>query len=162
MAKLFGHYIHPMLIVFPLGLFVTAIIFDIVHFITGTPLWSVIAYWMICAGIIGGLVAALFGLFDWLPLDSGTRARRIGLLHGLGNVVVVVLFLVSWLMRRGDPGAPSVAAFVLILIGGGLGLVTGWLGGELVERLGIGVDKGANPNAPSSLETDSVAAGAGR
>jgi uncharacterized membrane protein len=156
MAKLAGHYIHPMLIVFPLGLFVTAIIFDVIHFITGTPLWSVIAYWMICAGVIGGLVAAVFGLLDWLSLSRGSRAYRIGAWHGLGNVAVVVLFALSWVMRRADPGTPSVAAFVLVLLGGGLGLVTGWLGGELVERLGIGVDKGAHPNAPSSLTTKNV------
>lgn len=157
MAKILGHYIHPMLIVFPLGLFVTAIIFDIIHFITGTPLWSTVSYWMIAAGVIGGLVAAVFGLLDWLGLQSGSRAHRIGAWHGVGNVVVVVLFVISWLMRRGDPGHPSVGAFVLVLIAGGLGLVTGWLGGELVERLGIGVDQGANPNAPSSLATDKAA-----
>jgi len=70
----------------------------------------------------------------------------------------VVLFAISWLMRRGDPGQPPVGAFVLVLIAGGLGLVTGWLGGGLVDRLGIGVDEGAHPNAPSSLKTDKVSA----
>jgi len=156
MAKLVGHYIHPMLIVFPLGLFVTAIIFDVIHFISGTPLWSIVAYWMIAAGIIGGLAAAVFGLLDWLSLSSGSRAYRLGAWHGIGNVVVVVFFAASWWLRRGGPGAPSVAAFVLILLGGGLGLVTSWLGGEMVERLGIGVDEGAHPNAPSSLKAKSI------
>jgi len=156
MAKLVGHYIHPMLIVFPLGLFVTAIIFDVIHFISGTPLWSIVADWMIAAGIIGGLAAAVFGLLDWLSLSSGSRAYRLGAWHGIGNVVVVVFFAASWWLRRGGPGAPSVAAFVLILLGGGLGLVTSWLGGEMVERLGIGVDEGAHPNAPSSLKAKSI------
>ena len=156
MAKLLGHYVHPMLIVFPLGLFVTSIIFDVIHFITGTPTWSIVSYWMIAAGAIGGLVAAVFGLADWLPLDGGTRARRIGMWHGLGNVVVVALFALSWLLRRGDPGSPSTGAFVLVILGGALGLVTGWLGGELVERLGIGVDQGAQPNAPNSLSSKSI------
>ena len=156
MAKLVGHYIHPMLIVFPLGLFVTAIIFDVIHFISGTPLWSIVAYWMIAAGIIGGLAAAVFGLLDWLSLSSGSRAYRLGAWHGIGNVVVVVFFAASWWLRRGGPGAPSVAAFVLILLGGGLGLVTSWLGGEMVERLGIAVDEGAHPNAPSSLKAKSI------
>jgi uncharacterized membrane protein len=158
MAKLLGHYVHPMLVVFPLGLFVTAIVFDVLHFVTGTPLWSIVSYWMIAAGIIGGLLAAVFGLLDWLSLTSGSRAYRIGLLHGLGNVIVVALFAISWWLRRNDPGQPSVIAFVLVAAGGGLGLVTGWLGGELVERLGIGVDEGAHPNAPSSLKTDTVRA----
>jgi uncharacterized membrane protein len=158
MAKLVGHYIHPMLIVFPLGLFVTAIIFDIIHFITGTPLWSTVSYWMIAAGIIGGLIAAVFGLLDWLGLESGSRAYRVGAWHGVGNVVVVLFFVISWLLRRSDPGQPSAGAFVLVLIGGALGLVTSWLGGELVERMAIGVDEGAHPNAPSSLKNKKVPA----
>jgi uncharacterized membrane protein len=161
MPKLLGHYIHPMLIVFPLGLFVTAIVFDVIHFITGTPTWAVVSYWMIAAGIIGGLVAAIFGLLDWLGLKSASRARRVGAWHGVGNVLVVLLFAISWFMRRDNPSNPSPAAFVLVLIGGGLGLVTGWLGGELVERLAVGVDEGANPNAPSSLKTDTVTRRAG-
>lgn len=152
-AKLFGHYIHPMLIVFPLGLFVTALIFDIVRIVSGTPMWGYAAYLMIGAGVIGGLLAAVFGLIDWLGVSGNTRARRIGLWHGVGNVVVVVLFAASWFIRRPDPEHPPTLAFVLILIGGALGLVTGWLGGELVERLGIGVDSGANPDAPSSLSS---------
>jgi uncharacterized membrane protein len=89
-------------------------------------------------------------------LSSGSRAHRLGAWHGIGNVVVVALFAASWFLRRGDPGQPSMLAFVLILIGGGIGLVTSWLGGEMVERLGIGVDEGAHPNAPSSLETSKV------
>ena len=106
---------------------------------------------MIGAGIIGGLCAAVFGTIDWLVIPRGTRAHRLGLLHGLGNVCVVGLFIVSWFLRRGDPGNPSVAAIVFMLAGGALVLVTGWLGGELVDRLGVGIDDGANVNAPSSL-----------
>jgi uncharacterized membrane protein len=150
-ARLFGHPVHQMLIVFPLGLLTTAIIFDVIHLATGTPLWSIISYWMIAAGIIGGLVAAVFGATDWWGIPSGTRAYRLGLLHGLGNVCVVALFAVSWWLRRPDPGNPSIAAIVLMLLGGALSLVTGWLGGELVDRLGVGVSDGANLDAPSSL-----------
>jgi len=151
-AKLFGHPIHQMLIVFPLGLLATAVIFDLIHLITHTPLWSVISYWMIAAGIIGGLCAALFGLIDWWGIPTGTRARVLGLWHGLGNVCVVGLFFVSWMLRRPDPSSPSTTAVLFMLAGAALSLVTGWLGGELVDRLGVGVDDGANLNAPSSLK----------
>jgi uncharacterized membrane protein len=153
MPKMLGHYIHPMLIVFPLGLFVTAIIFDVIHIVTGTPLWSTIAFWIIAAGIVGGVLAAVFGFLDWRELSSGSRAHRLGMLHGIGNVIVVALFATSWLLRRGDPGQPPTTAMVLTFVAGALGLMTAWLGGELVERLGIGVDEGAHPNAPSSLKT---------
>jgi uncharacterized membrane protein len=108
--------------------------------------------WDIAAGIIAGLVAAVFGFIDWLAIPAGTRAKRIGLLHGGGNVVVVVLFAISWLLRWGAPdGRPDLAAFIPALLGVCLGAVTGWLGGELVDRLGVGVSPGANLDAPSSL-----------
>src|SRR5687768_12603517 len=150
-ARLFGHPIHQMLIVFPLGLLATAVIFDVFHLTTANPRWADIAYWLIVAGILGGLAAAPFGLIDWLAIPGGTRAKQIGLIHGGGNLVVVVLFVGSWLLRRDDPTAPETLALVLSFLGAGLALFTGWLGGELVDRLGVGVDDGAHLNAPSSL-----------
>jgi uncharacterized membrane protein len=150
-AKLLGHPIHPMLIVFPLGLLATAVAFDIVGLSTGDSSWFGISFWMIAAGIIGGLLAAVFGLIDWWAIPSGTRAKAIGLWHGAGNVVVVLLFIVSWFMRRPAPADPSAGAFTLSFIAVALALVTGWLGGELVDRLGVGVDRGAHLDAPSSL-----------
>jgi uncharacterized membrane protein len=161
-AKLFGHPIHQMLIVFPLGLLATGAIFDVIHLVTGNPRWAEVAYWMITAGIVGGLVAALFGLIDWLGIPGGTRAKRIGLLHGGGNLVVVLLFAGSWLMRRDNPTAPEALALVLSFAGTGLALVTAWLGGELVSRLGIGVDDGAHVNAPSSLSDRPASEDVGR
>lgn len=150
-AKLFGHPIHQMLIVFPLGLLATSLVFDIAYHATSNGRWADIAYVMIAAGIIGGLVAAVFGLIDWLGIPGGTRAKRIGALHGIGNVVVVGLFAVSWLIRYDNPVRPEVSSLVLSILGVALAVVTGWLGGELVDRLGVGVDEGANSNAPSSL-----------
>ncbi len=150
-AKLFGHPIHQMLIVFPLGLLATSLFFDIGWLITKNSNLGMVSYWMIIAGVIGGLIAAVFGLIDWIAIPGGTRAKRVGTAHGLGNVGVVVLFIGSWFLRHGDPGAPSMAAIALSAIAVCGALVTGWLGGELVDRLAIGVDEGANANAPSSL-----------
>jgi uncharacterized membrane protein len=153
-TKLFGHPIHPMLIVFPLGLLITSLVFDFIRMGTGDGTWSLVGFYMIGAGVIGGLLSAIFGAIDWFAIPQGTRARTLGLWHGLGNVVVVVLFIGSWLLRRGAPAQPPAAAFVLSVIAVLLGAVTAWLGGELVDRLGIGVADGANPNAPSSLKRE--------
>jgi uncharacterized membrane protein len=110
---------------------------------------------MIVAGIIGAVLAAPFGLIDWLAIPRDTRAKSVGLLHGLGNVVVLLLFLGSWYLRYSAPQVPpyipSTAALALSFIGFALAGVTGWLGGELVDRLSVGVDDGANLNAQSSL-----------
>jgi uncharacterized membrane protein len=150
-ARLFGHAIHPILIVYPLGLLSAAVIFDVIYLITRNPTWTTVSYWMIAAGIVGGLLAAVFGLIDYTGIPSGTRASRIGLLHGLTNVFVMILFIASWLMRRNSPAVPSTAAFALSFIGVAAALLGGWLGGELVERLGVGVTPSANLNAPNSL-----------
>ena len=150
-VKLAGHPVHPMLIVFPLGLLATAVIFDVIFLISGTRDWAVVSYYMIGAGVIGGLAAALFGWLDWFAIPRGTRAKNIGLWHGALNVIVVGLFLLSWLLRRENPALPSTEAVVAGLLGVAIAAVSGWLGGELVDRLGVGVDDGAHLDAPSSL-----------
>jgi uncharacterized membrane protein len=149
-VKLLGHPVHQMLIVFPLGLFGASFMFDIAFLITKKPELGVVSFWMILAGIIGGLSAATFGLLDWLAIPRGTRAKAIGMQHGIGNVLVTVLFMVSWMLRWSIGGASPTAMFVSAL-GIVIAIFTGWMGYELVDRLGVGVDDGAHANAPSSL-----------
>lgn len=150
-VKLLGHPVHPMLIVFPLGLLSTGVIFDIIGLVANDARWMVMAFYLIGAGVIGGLAAAVFGWVDWFAIPGGTRAKRIGLWHGVGNVIVLGLFILSWLLRRDTPPVPPTGAVVASVAGLVLALVTGWLGGELVDRLGVGVHDGAHPNSPSSL-----------
>lgn len=150
-ARLFGHPIHQMLIPFPVGLLTTAAIFDVIYLLTRNPNWVASAFFIILAGLVGGVIAAVFGLIDFLAIPPGTRAKRIGFMHGIGNLVAVALFAVSWLLRLPTPFNPSALPLALSIIGAGIIAVTGWLGGELVDRLGVGVTEGANLNAPSSL-----------
>jgi uncharacterized membrane protein len=157
-AKLLGHPVHQMLIVFPLGLLAMAVIFDLCAIALGNGYWSEIGYWMIAAGVVTGLLAAPFGFIDWLAIPAGTRAKRIGAVHGIGNVLIVLMFAASWWLRGTAPGAPSTLALTLSFAAGAGALFTGWLGGELVDRLGVGVDEGAHLDAPNSLTTRRVRA----
>lgn len=150
-SKIFGHPAHTILIVFPLGLLSTSVVFDGLWSAKHKPKFAEASFWMLVAGLVGGAVAAPFGWWDWAFIPKNTRAKRIGLLHGIGNVVVLGLFTVSGLMRRSDQSSPSALARGLSLAGGGLAGLTGWLGGELVDRLSVGVDDGANLDAPNSL-----------
>ncbi len=152
-AKLLGHPIHQMLIPFPVGLFVMAVIFDIIAKFAGTsPILTQVSYYDILAGIVTGLIAAVFGFWDWLHIPANTRAKSIGRYHGLGNVVLVVLFAIAAILRSPVTDfAPGTLAFVIEILAVLLGGTTAWLGGELVDRLGVGVDQGANLNAPNSL-----------
>lgn len=149
-VELMGHSVHQMLIVFPLGLLATSVVFDLIALGVRSAGFSTAAYWTMAGGLVGALLAAPFGFLDWLAIPRRTRARRIGALHGGGNLVVVVLFTAAWWLRQAD-GAASAATLTLSLCGVALALVTAWLGGELVTRLGIGVHDGAGPDAPSSL-----------
>jgi uncharacterized membrane protein len=151
-AKLLGHPIHPMLIVLPLGLFIAAVIFDAVFLYNGSAPFASTGYWNIAAGIIAGLLAAVFGLIDWLAIPSGTRAKRIGLFHAGSNVLAIACFaLVWWLRGQAADLAPTTNIFLVEVLALVLGAIGGWLGGELVDRLGVGVDDGAHLNAPNSL-----------
>jgi uncharacterized membrane protein len=109
-AKLLGHAIHPILIVFPLGLLATGVVFDVIYLIWGNPTFATVAYWMIASGIIGGLLAAPFGWIDWFAIPSGTRAKRIGLMHGVGNMFAVLIFAGSWYLRSDAPARPEMSA----------------------------------------------------
>lgn len=155
-ARLFGHPIHQMLVVFPLGLLGASLAFDLLAHGMDEPLMAVVAYYLIVAGVLAGLVAAPFGTIDWLAIPAGTRAKAIGALHAGGNVVVLALFAGSAWLRSADPAAPGVVAQLLSFGAVALSLVTAWLGGELVGRLGVGVSDGANLNAPSSLSRRDV------
>ncbi|MFL5493266.1 MAG: DUF2231 domain-containing protein [Gemmatimonadales bacterium] len=150
-VKVAGHPLHPMLIAFPLGLLATAVIFDLIALVTHASRWTEVAFYLIGAGVIGGLAAAVPGWIDWFAIPARTRAKRIGLIHGSGNVAVVALFVVSWVLRRDNPAVPPTGAVVAGLLGLAILFITGWLGGELVDRLGVGVDDGAHLDAPSSL-----------
>jgi uncharacterized membrane protein len=159
--KFAGHPVHPMLVVFPLGLLATAVIFDIIYLVSENSQWALVAYYMIGAGLVGGLAAAAFGWLDWIAIPSGTRAKRIGLWHGLLNVAVLALFLLSWLLRRGNPELPPTGAVVAGLAAAATAAIAAWLGGELVNRLGVGVYEGAHLDSPSSLSELPAGAGLG-
>jgi uncharacterized membrane protein len=151
-VKLLGHPVHPMLVVFPLALLSVGVLFDALYLLGGTAELARFAFWSIGIGLAMGLAAAVFGLIDWLAIRPDSRAKRVGAWHGIGNLVIVLLFAVSWLLRLGNlEYAPNPVPFLLGLVGAGLALVTAWLGGELVYRLRIGVDDLANADAPSSL-----------
>lgn len=151
-ATLLGHSIHQMLIVVPLGLYVIAVVFDVITVFRPIPELTIASFWNIVAGSIGAVVAAVFGVIDWTKIPPGTRARRIGVLHAGANVILLALFVIVALLRYDNPGyAVSSQALVLELVAFAFAGMGGWLGGELIDRLGIGVDEGAHPDATSSL-----------
>ena len=138
-ASVGKHPIHPMLVVFPIGLWVFSFICDLIfRFGTHNPIWSDVARYCIAGGIVGAVLAAVPGLIDFLSLTEA-RAKRIGLFHMLLNVCALLLFAFNFYLRLANPeaAAPVLLSFITILALG----VSGWLGGELVYVHGVGVDQ---------------------
>lgn len=165
-ARLLGHQVHPMFIV-SLGLLGAAVVVDLLYLVGNDRGLAVVSYWNMSAGLIGGLHAAVFGLWDWLAIRPRTRAKAIELWHGSISVVVLMLFATSWWIRGADfHYVPSASALALSFIAFVLVLVAGWLDGELVQRLGAGVNRKAGVDVAGSLrgrprEATGAALGAG-
>ena len=134
-ARIFRQPIHQILIVFPLGLLATSFFFDLAWLLRSNEQLAIVAWWLIFAGVIGGGAAAVFGIVDWLGIPRGTKARRMGALHGGGMGVVALLFAVSWLLRRDAPAHPDGVAILLSGLGVLLTVMTGWLGGALADQM---------------------------
>ncbi|HEX2835874.1 MAG TPA: DUF2231 domain-containing protein [Thermoanaerobaculia bacterium] len=133
-ARLLGHPLHQVLIVFPLGLLGTSFFFDLAYLVHESPKLGIASSWMIAAGVIGGAIAALFGTLDWMSIPKEARARRVGAWHGGGNAIVALLFAASWVVRRDQPGRPEGVAIALSALGVLLCVLTGWLGSKLADH----------------------------
>ena len=140
-ASIARHPIHPMLIPFPIGLWVFSFASDLIYlFGSQNPVWKTVALYTMIGGLIGALAAAIPGLVDLLSLPTGPRGTAI--VHMTINLIVVALFAVNaWLrLRGGDTMASSNMPLWLSVLGIALLLVSGWLGGKLVYEGGVAVD----------------------
>src|SRR5690242_20752788 len=92
--RIAGQAVHPVLVMFPLGLFAIAVFFDIGNLLGGPDMLGALAYWNIVAGLIGGILVALANAVDLVFVRNGTRAKRLGVLISLVNMGVLILFAV--------------------------------------------------------------------
>lgn len=140
-ASIAGHPIHPMLIPFPLALWATSLVVDVLFYFLRHPTLLVIAKFMIAAGCLGAIAAAIPGIIDWWAIKNGD-AKRAANWHARLNVAALVVFVISLFLRMGSyselVGRRLTFPFLLSLVGVILILISGWLGGELVFRYGIG------------------------
>ena len=138
-AQIAGHPIHPMLIPFPIVFFVSTFLVDLVYLSNGDTGWAQASVWLLGAGIVMALAAALAGFADFFGSD---QVRRIGdaWQHMLGNLAAVVLQLINFYLRYEDPAASiapigvALSGVVVLLL-----LFNGWKGWNLVYRHHVGV-----------------------
>jgi len=139
-ASIGKHPIHPILVPLPIGLWIFSLVCDAVYaFVSSDIFWDRMAQWTMLGGIAGALLAAVPGFIDFLSLTD-SRVKRVALTHMLVNLTTVALYAVNlWLRTASPPGAGT--AVVLSVVGVLMLAVAGWLGGELVFRHGVAVER---------------------
>ena len=136
-AAVKGHPIHPMLVPFPIVLFLGALGTDIAFSVDGSQGWAEASKWLLGAGIVGALLAALAGFADFIG-NPRIRELRAAWLHMFANLVAVVLELVNFGMRLADKRAAGSTGLILSIAVAVILLFSGWMGGEMVYRHGVG------------------------
>jgi uncharacterized membrane protein len=138
-AAVLRHPIHPMLIPFPLAFLVGALATDLAFWGTADVFWARASLWLVGCGVLMGLIAAVFGLIDFLTV-ARAREHAMGWIHALGNGAALALSLVNWLLRLDGPASAIIpwGLTVSLVVAAMLG-ITGWAGGELSYRHRIGV-----------------------
>ena len=141
-ARIAGHPLHPMLIPFPIVFFVSTFVTDLAFLNTGDRGWAMASYWMLGAGIVTALLAALFGFIDFFG-ERRVRAIRAAWLHMLGNLSAVLLEVVNFYLRATQSPETAVAPAGVILSGVVvlLLLFNGWMGWEMVYRHRVGIQE---------------------
>lgn len=139
-ASIAGHPLHPMIIPFPIAFLVSAFATDLVFLNTGAPGWATASMWLLGAGVVMAVVAALFGFTDFFG-EGRIRALRTAWWHMGGNLVAVVLAAVNWWLRYSGGALEGVPGTGVILSGAVVALLlfNGWMGWELVYRHHVGV-----------------------
>jgi uncharacterized membrane protein len=138
-ASFRNHPIHPMLVAFPIALWVFSLICDVIyHAGSHNPFWKQVAFYSIAVGIVGALAAAVPGFIDYLSLHDA-RIRKIATTHMVLNLVVVAMFLFNLGLRYNASPAGDIFGVVLSIIAISLMSLSGWLGGTMVYEHRIGV-----------------------
>ena len=144
-ATVAEHPVHPMLIPFPIALWIFSLASDLIyHFEFGGPLWKDVALYTMVGGIIGGVAAAVPGYIDYRSL-SDPVVVRVAQMHMIINLGLVVLFTLNAGLRMLNGPEALVPVFLSALGVAALG-VSGWLGGELVYVQGVAVQPEREPS----------------
>lgn len=139
-ASFKSHPLHPILVSFPIAFLIGTFVSDLIGEITDNNVFWQTGYYLVIAGIVMGLIAAIPGLIDYLfTVPPKSSAKKRGLKHALVNVSHLVLFFIAFLIRRNE-NPDTTLILILEAVGVILIFIAGWLGGTLVYRNQIGVD----------------------
>ena len=130
--------LHPVLTDVPVGSWTAALVFDGLDAATDSRAARNAADASLLMGVLAAFGAAVTGLSDWRHLSGGSR--RMGVAHGLLNVIGLLLSVVSLLLRA--TGRRN-AGRVTFLAGYSVSGMAAHLGGELSYNYGLRVNRNA-------------------
>ena len=144
-ATFAGEPVHPMFVHYPIALWTTSVITDVIFYFNRNPSLVLISKFLIAAGIVGAVLSAIPGLIDWTGISEPV-AKTTGTRHLVLNVLALVLFCVSLYLRMKNYGAPLVGfhlkiPFAVSVIGWILMAISASLGGKLVYEHRMGVNE---------------------
>jgi uncharacterized membrane protein len=143
-ASMGRHPIHPMLIPFPIALWIFSFVADIIYLWRGNPVWrDYIAFYALLGGILGGAAAAVPGIVDWLSIKD-REVKKLADWHARLNVIALLIFIASFYLRTTSGARLIGGSFTIPLLLSVLGIIlitiSGWLGGEMVYTHGVAVE----------------------
>lgn len=158
-ASIAGHPIHPMVVPIAIGGFILSFVFDIVCLASGNmDPWATVAYYTMIGGIVGALIAAVFGFTDYASLTD-VRIKHTASMHMALNLTIVILYIVNAWVRHGNPASlkgPMLLSLLCIILLG----ISGWLGGKMVYECGVAVNpdgeglRGGTTTAPRNRHVE--------
>jgi uncharacterized membrane protein len=135
-ATIAGHPLHPMLVTFPIGCFVAAVVADIVSIWAGPVFWAAMSTWLLLFGVLGALLAAFFGFVDYLSAPMSAQAKYQASWHMTLNVAAIVVFGLACAIRFLDHTSPvgyGVTGVGIVVLA-----IAGFLGGDVAHRHLVG------------------------
>jgi|SRR5579862_4107372 len=139
-ATVAGHPVHPILVTFPIGCYVAAIVSDIVSIWAGTAFWATMSTYLILFGLFGSLFAAFFGIVDYLSAPMSEAARGIANWHMTLIAATILVFGTAFAIRAFDH--TSEFGYALTALGIVVLAVAGIFGGSLAHRHLVGSSEG--------------------
>jgi uncharacterized membrane protein len=141
-AAIGNHPIHPILVPIPIGAFALTLIGDVAHALTQSTFWYQLAHVCMGVGIVTALLAAVFGLIDYLGVKMGSKAKQLATIHLVMNVTLVLVYALNFYLRMND-AALQTSRWPLVFIlevASFLALgVSGWIGGTMSYEHRVGV-----------------------
>jgi uncharacterized membrane protein/nitrite reductase/ring-hydroxylating ferredoxin subunit len=154
-GKPLRHPIHPMLIHFPIGLFLLSFLLDLASLVySDMPNLLRASFYAMSLGIITALLAAVPGFVDYTDIRRDHPGKATATSHMILNLAVVIVYGINLWIRSPALSEPKISLlpFLLSITGVGLLSASGYLGGRLVYDQGIAVGRHKR-RAPTPTDT---------